>query len=196
MHRSTTPHVYIEEIAGLCQREWGLGQINAVVRLNKQPGSTALYRIFAEEERLLFKEHLPVYSLSDLERIAQTTEFLAERNFPTPSFRLTSEGKVAADVRGALCSLRPWIEGEPLERETLTTFQMGSLGQTLGWCHHILTTVTPGDVFDWSNGLIKVSEELDELTARIVARPEAAEADGQVLEAIASKRALLQRAEN
>ncbi len=188
--------VYIEQIAGLCQREWGLGAISAVVRLHKQPGSTALHRVVADDGRFLFKEHLPVYDLSDLERIIHTTEFLSEQNFPTPRYRRTNGDKVAADLRGALCTLRPWVEGESLERANLTTPQMASLGQTLGWCHRLLASLTPEEDFNdrWSTGLPRAIEELDLLTARIVARPESAEPDAQVLEAIATKRSLLQRA--
>lgn len=190
----SAPRVYIEEIAGLCEREWGLGAISTVVRLNKEPGSTALYRVVADDGRFLFKEHLPVYDLSALERIAHTTEFLAEQGFPTPGYQRTAGGRVAADVRGTLCSLRSWVEGEPLERANLTTSQMASLGQTLGWCHRLLASLTPEEDFNWSTGLPRAIEELDLLTARIVARPEPAENDGQVLEAIATKRSLLQRA--
>ena len=190
----SAPRVYIEEIAGLCQREWGLGQITAVVRLSKQPGSTALYRVIADDRRFLFKEHLPVYDLSDLERIAHTTEFLAEQGFPTPRYHPTASGKVAADARGARCTLRPWVEGEPLERANLTSPQIASLGQTLGWCHRLLTALPPGDDFNWAMGLPRVIDELDQLTARIVARLEPAESDSEVLHAIATQRAILQRA--
>jgi Ser/Thr protein kinase RdoA (MazF antagonist) len=187
--------VFIEEIAGLCQRAWGLDRISAVVRLGQSPGSEALYRVIAGEGRFLFTVARPQFTRAeDWERRAETTAYLARHGFPTPVYRRTLEGKAALEVRGLLCTLRPWVEGATLERETLTAAQMAALGRTLGWCHRLLAALPPGEHFDWATGVPGVLEELDQLMARIVARLEPAEGDGVVLEALTMKRALLERA--
>lgn len=187
--------IFIEEIAGLCQRAWGMGRVSAIVRLAPSPGSEALFRIIAEEGRFLFSVIRPQYtSADDLERRARTAAYLAQQGFPTPIYRVTLDGRAALDVRGMLCTLRPWVEGAPLERETLTAAQVTTLGRTLGWCHRLLAALPLGERFDWATGIPGVLEELDQLMARIVARLEPLESDGAVLEALTTKRTLLERA--
>ena len=184
----------IAEIAGLCQREWGTTRVRDVIRLPASPGSAGLYRVTTEDGDFLVTLHRRHRSRSEMEQAASAATLLARRGIPTPTYRRTEDGSVVADEGGTLITLRSWLPGDTIQRESLGPHQMALLGRTLGRCHSILSGLPHGHVVAWPTQVSDAIEETGTLTARIGARAGPADADRQVLNVLATKRALLEHA--
>jgi Ser/Thr protein kinase RdoA (MazF antagonist) len=146
-----------DEIEDIPARGWGLVNVNNVVRLKASPGSTALYRIEAEQRSYLLTEH-------------------------------------QRQTCGALWTLRPWLTGEPLDRERLSHARVSTLGRTLGRCHRLLSGLPNGDAVPWTNQVSTAIDEIETLAAHIRSRSRAAEGDEKVLAVLTAKRRLLEDA--
>ncbi|MBI2761060.1 MAG: phosphotransferase [Chloroflexi bacterium] len=203
--RSEQPETDADAVALVCRQAWGLTRVDVVDRPAPDAGSTALYRVMSAEGSFLLKEHSAAHASEDVERGARTATFLAARGFPTVAFRETRHGTLTAHTGGRLYSLRAWVEGQVLERQDITASHAARLGAVLGWCHRLLAELPSADAFDWSSvptrvvqesSPARVAQELAHLAARIQARPERVATDELVMEAIALRRGLLERAED
>ena len=181
------------EIGPLCEREWGLQITGDVSCLEPEPGSAGLYRVKARDGPFLLTVHRIDRTVSDLERATEAAAFLAHRGLPTPTYRSTRDGTPAASIDGHLYTLRAWVPGDPMAREALSEEQMLVLGRGLGWCHRLMAELPQDEIVAWPSRVSGAMEEIDSTQNIIASRPPA-QADSQVLEVLASRRALLEEA--
>jgi homoserine kinase type II len=188
------PDLDAREISRLCEDAWGLHDIAEVEPIEAQPGSAALFRVSGAGGSFLLKQHLATYGTEDIARAARVSQLLADRGFPTPPLNRTRREAPFVEVGESLLTLRPWVDGEPSDPESLSREQMSELGRVLGWCHRLLADLPVEPSFDWSRGSAEVASRLDGLAERIGARAEPAEHDELVLEVLDERRALFEEA--
>ena len=177
-----------------CRETWGVHGILDVIRLEQEPGSVALYRVVTDNAELLFAQHRDDQTAADLERSIKAASFLADRGFPTPVFLSTMVGASLLDLGGVLCTLRPWVPGNPLKRERLNSDDMFVLGSTLGWLHVLLAEFPVHAGVDWPNRAAIVAQEIDAASVRISVEHAGAVASDRVLKVLACRRRLLEEA--